>query len=369
MESIFGSFFRDTAGVCGHENTFHANFMHQLLVSGLPAESVAREYKFGTQRVDIALFADHGGGSWRTQEDLRIAIEFKGGAYNTRNALRDTIDADGYCDDIGKLVPLRKRGIECWFVCIDVIELGISLSLGARGRVARQCASHGIHFAYYAQGESSFLISRDGDIQYHQLPPATIASALLPHAARWDDCLPQLAQLLRQPLASEDTYTGMVYHALQCTGFAAGQLSLETYFSCAKGTGRMQLRPDLCVFNSQVNGRFNLYQRGDASRSNDGIKIGNLHTLIEVKGSSATERLSDHAFAKLIDADIKKLVSWRKRIQESGYLPSMSGARQPEYVMIAVDNRQKAMGAAALGLLQQLSAQNSIHFHYMSPSL
>lgn len=368
MESIFGNFFRDTAGVCGHENTFHANFMHHLLVSGLPAKCVAREYKSGAQRVDIALFADRSENRWHAQEDLRSAIEFKGGAYNTRNALRDTIDADGYCDDIGKLVPLRQRGIECWFVCIDVIELGISLSLGARGRVARQCASHGIHFAYYAQGESSFLISRDGKIQHHQLPSATTASALMPHAARWGDCLPQLSQLLRQPLVSEDTYTGMVYHALQCTGFTASQLSLETYFSCAKGTGRMQLRPDLCVFNSQVNGRFNLYQRGDVSRSNDGIKIGNLQTLIEVKGSSATERLSDNAFAKLIDADIKKLVNWRKRIQESGYLPGMPGARQPEYVMIAVDNRQKAMDATALGLLQQLSVQNSIHFHYISPT-
>ena len=59
-------------------------------------------------------------------------IEFKGGAYNTRTALRDTIDADGYCKDIGELVPLRQRGIECWFVCIDVVELGISLSSGAR---------------------------------------------------------------------------------------------------------------------------------------------------------------------------------------------------------------------------------------------
>jgi hypothetical protein len=369
MESIFGSFFRDTAGVCGHENTFHANFMHQLLLSGLPAKSVAREYKSGAQRVDIALFADRGDNGWRAQEDLRIAIEFKGGAYNTRNALRDTIDADGYCDDIGKLATLKQKGIECWFVCIDVVELGISLSMGARGRVAHQCASHGIHFAYYAQGESSFLISRDVEILHHQLPPSDTESALKPHTARWEDCLPQLSQLLRQPLASEDTYTGMVYHALQCTGFAAGQVSLETYFSCAKGTGRMQLRPDLCVFNNQVKGRFNLYQRGDISRSNDGIKIGNLQTLIEVKGSSATERLSDNAFAKLIDADIKKLVSWRKRIQESGYLPGMPGARQPEYVMIAVDNRQKAMDAVALGLLQQQSLQNSIQFHYMSPPL
>lgn len=367
MKTIFANFFNDMSNVCGYENTFHANLCHQLLVSGLPKTGFAREYRLNELRkewTDVVLFAEQSTTGWTVCNKPCVAIEFKGGAHNTHNALRDAIDADGHCDDLDKMLPYRKVGMECWFVCVDVAELGISLSERARQRVAANCVKRGINFAYHAQDEATFLLCIDGKTEKYLLPTKALPSG--PQSPKWQDCLPHLPGLMLNNSASEDTYTSLLYHAFHRAGFTANQLSLETNFSCAKGRAQMQNRPDMCVFDLKVAGRFNLYRNGKKERSNDGAKLGNLHALIEVKGSSATEKLTDVGFAKQIEKDINKLVGWRERFQDTGYMSTISNRLPPEFVMLAVDNRIKTMHETAFEQLRQLAQAQDIHFHYVA---
>ena len=362
MENIFTAFFSDVSAVCGHEATLHANFMHHLLADGAPCEAVMREYRIGGKRIDLVLSAVQHDGAWTPCASPTMAFEFKGGAYNTRNALHDVIDADGHCPDLDKLAALRSEGLECWFVCSDMAELGIALSPWAQLQVAKQCARRGIHFAYHAQGQDRLLIARAGRPLQRPKLQAT-APAVASHA-RWQDSLPLLAAMLSQSSFTEDTATGVVYHALQRSGFNARQVSLETYFKCARARGRMQDRPDICVFGNRVDGRFNLYRGGDPARSNDGIKIGNLQALIEIKGSDGTARTSERSFAALVSADIDKLRLWRARFEVSVYLPAQAAAR-PDYVMIAVDNRKVPLSSSLLQDLAFQAGQQAVDFHYL----
>lgn len=362
MENIFTAFFSDVSAVCGHEATLHANFMHHLLADGAPYTALMREHRMGGRRIDLVLSAVRHDGTWTACASPTTAFEFKGGAYGTRNALRDVIDADGYCPDLDRLVALRDEGLECWFVCSDMAELGISLSPGVQLQVATQCARRGIHFAYHAQGNDRCLIARAGRPLQRPKLQAT-APAVAPHA-RWQDSLPLLAGMLSHSGFTEDTAAGVVYHALQRSGFNARQVSLETYFKCARARGRMQQRPDICVFGDRVGGRFNLYRAGDPARPNDGIKIGDLRALIEIKGSDRTARSGERSFASQVSKDIDRLGLWRARFEASGYLPALEAAR-PDYVMIAIDNRKVPLPS---GLLQDLVFQadrQAVVFHYL----
>lgn len=361
MNAIFARFFSDMQHVCGHEKTFHAAFCHQLLLAKCPKNGFAREYRLGKSPVDVVLFASQSNGSWSVSEHPMTAIEFKGGAYGTRNALQDTIDVNGHCADLDKLMPYQKLGIECWFVCIDVLELGISLSESARRRVSDQCAERGIRFAYYAQGESHFLISDGKGLQRYSLT-ATAGSSPAPDM-HWRQSMDHLPALVRRHSASEDTYAGMAYHALRLSGFGPSELSLETYFNCAAGNTRMQNRPDLCVFDKEINGRFNLYRQGNPKYSNDGVKLKHLRALIEVKGSSATEKMTDARFAKSIAQDIEKLGNWRSRFEATGYLSP--NRPQPDYVMLAIDNRSTTMRDIERSALVDLARHQNVHFHYL----
>lgn len=178
---------------------------------------------------------------------------------------------------------------------------------------------------------------------------------------RWHDCLALLPALVNQGIASEDTHVGVIYHALQKSGIGTNRISLETYFKCASSS-RMQQRPDLCLFSSAVGGRFNLYRNGDRGRSNDVLKIGKLEAIIEAKGSAATDRLSDASFARLIDADIRKLGKWRQQFTNSGYLRT---GQHPDYVRIAIAKREQPLAAEKISALHALASREAVRLHYI----
>jgi hypothetical protein len=363
MDHLFARFFADTAAVCGHEKTLHANFMHQLLMDGVPRDRIAREHAAEDGWVDLVVHAERTGDRWFARDAAAMAFEFKGGAYNVRNALHDTINAEGYCADMDKLAALRRQGIEAWFVCVDMAELGLALSPRQQQRVADQCTRRSVHFAYHAQGADYCIIARSGT------KPVDVAVARgtvrNDSTARWQDCLPELTPLLGLADVTEDTVTGFLYHALQRAGVATNRLSLETYFNCAAQGTRMHQRPDLCVFGDRVGGRFNLYRNGDRRRPNDGIKIGDLQALIEVKSRTGARRVSNPAFAKMIASDIDKLVRWRDRLGQARFGAGYADVSQPDYVMIAVDNEQSSLAPATLDDLRCHAARNLVHFHYL----
>lgn len=158
--ALLASVFAESSAFCGNEDVLHAVIYHQLRKAGQPHTRIAREQALANNRVDIVLYGNDVAGNFSaTQMKPVAAIEVKGGAYGTRNALRDEIDASGYCADMDKLKPEAARGVESWFICVDMPELGRAISPAKVELVSEQCALHGLSFAYYCQGENQFFVA------------------------------------------------------------------------------------------------------------------------------------------------------------------------------------------------------------------
>jgi hypothetical protein len=133
---FLASVFAESSAFCGKEDVLHAVIYHQLKKAGYPHSRIAREQALAGNRVDIVLHGDGVAGDFAsTQKKSLAAIEVKGGAYGTRNALKDEIDASGYCTDMTKLKPEAAKGIESWFICVDMPELGRAISPAKAQRV------------------------------------------------------------------------------------------------------------------------------------------------------------------------------------------------------------------------------------------
>ena len=159
--NLLAAIFADASLFCGKEDVIHAIIHHQMTRAGISHLRIAREQALSGNRVDVVLFGDDSRGDFATtQKKPLAAIEVKGGAYGYRNALKIEIDASGYCKDMAKLKADAARGIECWFLCVDMKDLGRAMSPLKLTLVAEQCMAHGLSFAYYCQGETSFYVSR-----------------------------------------------------------------------------------------------------------------------------------------------------------------------------------------------------------------
>jgi hypothetical protein len=348
MENTLASFFSESNHFCGTEKSLHALYCHHLLENGVNPRLISREYTLGKLRIDVVLLDEA-----TTAAKPRVALEFKGGAYGNRNALVDTISQDGHCPDLDKLRPLAAAGVECWFVCVDMRELGVALDEAARAAVSRQATAQGIRFAYYCQGDAHFMVNRGEYLVTIPLPPQPMKAANSASSLSRGSWLEHFTSLANGLDASEDTYAALLYHALRKAQFGAGQVSLETYFNCASLDGsRMQLRPDLTVFLPEVAGRFNLYKNGDKRTPNDQQKITNLLSVFEIKGSTATARLSVKAFAAQLAADLGKLAHWKTTFSAAHPAGRAAGAA---YTLIALDHGSRLKGAV-LDWLQSQAA-------------
>lgn len=349
MEHTLASFFAESNFFCGTEKSLHALYCHHLLENGVSPRLISREFPIGRLRIDLVLHDDAS-----VQGRPRIAIEFKGGAYGNRNALADTIDLDGNCPDLDKLRPLVQRGTECWFICVDMRELGVALNGAAREAVSRQAAARGVRFAYYCQGDKHFLVNRGNGLIAVPLPvqpKCDTNGAAFSSGGSW---LTRFSNLAKGLNASEDTYAALLYHTLRGAQFGAGQVSLETYFGCASVDGsRMQLRPDVTVFQPEVEGRFNLYKNGDKRMSNDSHKLANLLSVIEIKGSNATARLSVTAFSEQLAADLSKLALWKRTFSTAS--PEGHAARA-SYALFALDRGSRLKGTVIESLQRQAAS-------------
>lgn len=364
--TLLAAIFAETAHFCGREDVIQAIIYHQMLKAGISPQRVAREQTIGKNRVDIVLFGEEVKGDFATTQCKPIAaIEVKGGAYGDRNALKDEIDSTGFCKDMTKLKVDAGRGIECWFLCVDMPELGRAISPLKVGFVSEQCAAQGLSFAYYCQGDEYFYSSRPGQ-QLIRVP--IITAGKVDHINNglqlFDRIEPKLVALSQKCLSvngHEANNTGLLYDCLRTVGFGVSQVSLETYFSFAAKVGnRMQDRPDLVVFDADFDGRFNLYKEGNTRRSNDGHKLSHIDTIFEVKGSAAMTKKSDKAILDIYLADIQKLKLWRdsaKIVQESTSVRT---------VFFGVDGRHNGLQESSVATLVQECQLTGSGLIYMS---
>lgn len=348
---LLAAVFADSSCFCGKEDVIHAIIHHQLMKSGISPQRIAREQTTSGNRVDIVIFGEGVNGDFATTQHTALAaIEVKGGAYGYRNALANEINASGYCNDMAKLKVDAQSGIECWFLCVDMSELGRAVSPLKIELVSEQCAAHNLSFAYYCQGEQRFYVSRPHK-KLAQVSLSNVASTSNKFGVDFlfDPNAPQLAVLARQCRAingHEANYTAFLYDCLRNAGFGVAQLSLETYFSfAARDGGRMQDRPDLVVFDSGFDGRFNLYKGGDTRQSNDAHKLAHIDTIFEVKGGTAMAKKSDKAVLQAYFADISKLGLWRQRA-----MAARMGTKV-KTVFLGVDGRARGLSAESIAKL------------------
>ena len=313
---LLASVFADAALFCGKEDVLHAIIYHQLKKAGYPHTRIAREMALTSNRVDIVVYGNGVQGDFATtKHNPLVSIEIKGGAYGNRNALADTINQSGYCSDMAKLKPEAARGVEAWFICVDMPQLGRAISPTKAQLISDQCATHGLAFAYYCQGEELFYVSRPGKkLMTHLIPKvvptrnmAGVGFLLNPDDKR----LAALAQDCLMVSGHEANNAALLYDCLRRSGFGVAQLSLETYFSFAARGSRMQDRPDMVVFDGDFDGRFNLYKGGNSKLSNDQHKLAHIETIFEIKGGAAMAKKSSNAVMKDYLADIHKLCDWR----------------------------------------------------------
>lgn len=318
--ALLASVFAESSAFCGKEEVLHAVIYHQLRKVGHLHTSIAREQNLPGKRAhpDITIYGSDVAGDFAATQKIPLALlEVKGGAYNKMNALKREIGPSGYCADMDKLKPEAAKGIEAWFLCVDMAELGRAVSPIKVELVSEQCSAHGLSFAYYCQGEDQFYVSHPKK----KLAAHPVAKVTATRNTKGADFLltqndRKLAALVRDCLminGHEGNNTALLYDCLRTSGFGVAQLSLETYFSFAAGLPKgMQKRPDLVVFDGDFDGRFNLYKGGNVKLSNDQHKLAHIETFFEVKGGSAMAKKNNNAVMKDYLADIHKLNHWRE---------------------------------------------------------
>lgn len=371
-QAVLPAFFAEAGEVIGAEKTYHALFTHHLFAAGAPPSAVGREVGLnGRAKVDVVLFDPAARGDFARTDLARVALEFKGGAYNVRNALRDTVKPGRPIKDLEKLAALPGKHLERWFLCIDLPSLGRALSPEGVASVAETAAGMGVHFAYYCAGDPTFSLREPG---------GTLRSLPVPSApeSQWnaDSVGPlfgpkgSVRQWLTgqegRLLGSEDVLVSQLYHALRRAGLGARQVSLETYYKFANAGKRMQFRPDLSLFAPGVQGHFNLYREGKPHQSNDALKLSQLRALVEVKGSAATARQSETATVKLFQKDLEKLVMWQERAAEAA--ETLGVKTTFESVFVGADLRARALGPEPCAALEGFARANGIQFVYIGPS-
>jgi hypothetical protein len=195
----------------------------------------------GRAKVDVVLFDPAARGDFARTDLARVAIEFKGGAYGNRNALRDTVRPGRPIDDLEKLAALPGKSLERWFLCIDLPSLGRALTCG-RGRGGGR------------GGRDPGACTSPTTVRAIRRSPcarrvATLRSLPVPAAPAGTSNARSVAPLfgpkgsVRQWLTgqegrlvgSEDVLVSQIYHGLRRAGFGAQQVSLETYYSFATG--------------------------------------------------------------------------------------------------------------------------------------
>lgn len=361
IDQLLSAVFADASQFCGREEVIHAIIHYQLTQAGISPVQIAREYN----KCDVVVFGNNVNGDFATTDcNPLVAIEVKGGAYNSRNALADQINKFGYCGDMAKLKPLAAKGIECWFICVDMPELGRAVSAKKAELVAEQCQNHGLCFAYYCQGEGHCYVLRPRKkLMAVPVAPSKAGETVGKLDYLFSKSHPGFLNFVRDCRSvsgDEANITSALYNSLRGAGFGVKQLSLETYFSFAAREGsRMQQRPDLVVFEKDFDGRFNLYRGGDSRVSNDPHKLKHIETIFEVKGGAAIDKKADKAVLEAYLGDIEKLQYWREEAAKT------RPGTKVRTVFIAVDGRAGGLSGECLDKLMTSSVGLNVGVIYI----
>ncbi|WP_275096190.1 hypothetical protein [Sedimenticola hydrogenitrophicus] len=358
IEQSFRQLFARCDGVVGSEANYQAALAVEL-ERHFPGR-VRRERRLqatGRGGVDVVVIDQDG--------NPEFAFELKGGAYNSRNALQDVFSSTGNCSDMQRLAKIDLYPDKRWLVAVDAVELCRSLPYQQQLKAAEAAASAGVSFAYYGHRDESYLLARPGskirylDVVSEMRPagkPVNINRLLKP------GLITEALGAVVDSVELEADLVSVIYSALSRDGYSPSQMALETYFGFAPG--HMAQRPDLCLFEPEIEGHFNLYPRGNVALSNDSLKIQTLRLLVEVKGGISLLRTRDQTLSKVYLGDIEKLAMWRTLIDRA---TTDSHIRSPDrsFLFIGADMRRTPLSNEIIEMLSMVANRAGVHFMYI----
>ena len=375
-EKTLINFCEQVSGFCGREDVIHEILCAALSQSGVPIKHIAREQKCPPiKRCDIVVFGDEVPDKYTTNEVPVCAIEVKGGAYGYRNSLSELyrkftssnkgtegseIDREERTiDDIKNLSECAKQGIEAWFICIDMPDLGVSFNEKAVQEVLELCRQQGINFLYYCQREKEAVLLKDGTVKRLQVTGASHKGVNKSFESIISSATPADIDSMLHTNGHEANLTSCLYRMARDNGFSVPQTSLETYFvAAATGTRGGYHRPDMVLFDKKFDGRFNLYEDGNMKSNLDSHKMPKVRSLIEVKGGSSFRNATKKVRMEKCLADADKLSLWKKIFGKS---PNV------ELVFIVADSLTKPLGTSDIGQICAAMPKDSL-LAYLGPN-
>lgn len=145
--------------------------------------------------------------------------------------------------------------------------------------------------------------------------------------------------------SSEANFASLLYHHLIISGYSPAQLCTEMYTANIVKEGR---RPDLVIFDPEINGRFNYYKDCDKSQSNTPLKKMCLRCVIEIKGGAQQHEsgLGKYFVQDILCDGLRSDPKKREKtqncaivvdIEKLGMWSSHFGATGRDYVFFALD--------------------------------
>jgi hypothetical protein len=356
---VLTRFFGAANGIVGHEANYQI-LLAMKLEDAFPGR-VRRELRTlstGRGGIDVAVLDSN--------DRLWAVFEVKGGAYNTRSALRDEFRT-GIPKDTAALAQVQIPSSRRWIVAVDAVgEFGRSLSQSRQQRINDDANAQGVSFAYHGQGDETCTIAvAGGRLQYPGVLGSVRSGSRLDAGRPFS--LAALSPVLaeqRGSLDREADVVSAVYGHLLSQGYSAQQVATEAYFGFAPKQGRMHERPDLCLFNPAVQGHFNLYRQGDTSRTYDALKFANLRTVVEVKGGAVLAKARDPSLMKSYGKDIDKLATWRRLVERQPF-PRDPQLPPVEFVFVGADLRERPLDPTLADRLSRQATRQGVRFIYV----
>jgi hypothetical protein len=383
-------FFAKSVGVVGHEANYQV-----LLASELEHDfpgRVRREHPIestGGGLVDIVV-VDADGAPWAT-------FELKGGAHGDRSGLRTALK-EGLPNDIAKLARTGVAPERRWCVAVDPAQEldSTTLKRGHWKTIEEQARRSNVGFAHYAHGHKTCQILPAGAPARAETIQAAVQAGQRVNVRDLFSARGLTAVLApaRESLAREADIVAAVYGHLMKLGYSPRQVATEAYFGFAPrmqrstspasprnlggyamyhltgGGSDMPQRPDMCIFEPEVRGRFNLYPKGerpeayDPMKSYDPLKLSFWRLMAEFKGGKTLIDTPNAELARLFRTDIAKLANWR-RVAERQDFYRLRHLEPVDFVLVASDLRAQPLDRATLDELEGEAQEKSVRFIYI----
>ncbi|RTR40283.1 hypothetical protein EKG38_06090 [Shewanella canadensis] len=284
---------------------------------------------------------------------ISVAIELKAGANSYRNSLDKAKEVDrrfgaeksgGLLKDFEKLSAFLKGGVKssrhAISVCLETAYIKKGFTPHDVDRYSTLANRKSIDFVYGTPGSSPTNLWVTSDTQYELAlgvedgNGVEVSNAFDIDNLDWATYFAFVGML--EP--KDETFAqGILYHYIRNMGLSERQCASEVYFFFARkpDSRASYWVPDLAVFDTSFNGKFNLGVNNQEKLRNDYEKLCSLNTIIEIKGSKLFERLSTNQKIKMIRQDLEKLNSHLRPVIEAQILKGEISRKRPvNYAMV-----------------------------------